>query len=309
MTDDELNHQLAAFAATQRGVVSRAQLTDLGFTPKQVQRRCEQALLHRLAPTTFAVGHVGLSRRAQGIATLLHTGPDSGLSHWTAARVWELWKTSTQAEIHVSVINRSPYAVPPGVKLHRPRTLTTADIVVHRGLRVTTPERTLTDLLPKLSVPETTRILEQMVTQLGRSPDDLHLWAARLSGVKGRAKLHEALDHVLGPPVLRSRLEERFRSLCQSARLPLGETNQRIAGWEFDVVWHRERVALELDSYRWHGGRWQFHRDRRKGLAASKAGYELLRASWPQLDAESSDVIDAVHAALARGASRLGSRY
>ncbi len=300
-----LNQRLATLATAQRGVVSRDQLIALGFTDGMIRGRCDQAWLHRLAAGTYAVGHVGLSRRAQGIAALLHTGPDSGLSFWTAARIWEMTRAGRPGEIHVSVRGRRSPVVPGGVKLHRPRRLDPAEIVVHRGLRVTTPERTLTDLLPELSIVETTRMLEQMITHLGRSPDALHAWGAALHGAPGRATLSRALDEVAGPAILRSEFEDRFRSLCQEAGLPAAQTNYSIDGWETDAVWLKERVAIELDSYRWHGGRWQFHRDRRKGLAISKAGFELIRLSWPQIKYEPSEVAEAVGFALARGSGRL----
>jgi very-short-patch-repair endonuclease len=61
---------------------------------------------------------------------------------------------------------------------------------------------------------------------------------------------------------------------------------------------------VELDSWRWHGGRWQFHQDRRKGLAISRAGFELIRISWPQLKHDPAMVVEALGYALARGKER-----
>lgn len=300
------DHRAADLAATQFGVVSRTQLLDVGFTEDVIDDRLEQAGLHLVTPSVYAVGHPGISRRGRAKAVLLQIGPRAGLSHESAARLWEMKGRSNDGDVHVSVSGRtrSHYVVPEGVNLHRPRNLQSEQLVVHKGLRVTTPERTVLDHLAASSVVDLTRMLEQMVTRLGRSPDDLHTWAHALTKRKGRAKLIEALDWVAGPAVIRSEFEALFRSVCQEAGLPIARTNVRIAGWETDAAWLDERVAVELDSWRFHGGHWQFHQDRRKGLAISKAGFELIRLSWWQLKREPDEVVEALRYALARGRAR-----
>jgi very-short-patch-repair endonuclease len=295
-------------AASQHGVVSRAQLHELGLSDSLIKERTRRTLWP-LAKDIYAVGHPGLSRRGVGQAALLWAGAEAGLSCDTSARVWEMVARSTDGPVHVSTPNRqAPRLKPPaGVQLHRPTNLRPADIVVHRGVRVTTPERTLIDLLPSSSVAEITRMLEQTVTALGRSPDDLHAWGHALSRAPGRPKLLRALDEIAGPAVIRSEFESRFRTLCQEAGLPPAHTNYRLGRWELDAAWLDQRVAVELDSWRWHGGRWQFHRDRRKGLDISRAGFELIRLSWPQLKYDQTDVIEALRYALARGEGRAHS--
>lgn len=207
--------------------------------------------------------------------------------------------------IHVSVAGRGSFHPPKGVKLHFPRNLTREDIVQERGLRVLSPERTVLDLMRTDSTTEITRMLEQLVTTQRRTPDQLHEWAPDASrGMPGRQKLIEALDWVAGPAVIRSEFKRLFRSFCQERGLPQPVTNHRKAGWELDAAWLEYGVAVELDSWRFHGGRWQFHQDRRKGLAISKAGMELVRLTWWQLKREQDHVYEALVAALRRGAQR-----
>lgn len=217
--------------------------------------------------------------------------------------MWGLMGASNDGPIHVSLSRRRGLPHMEGVTVHRPRTLSADDVVLHRGLPVTTPERTIRDLLRTTEVPELTRLLEQMVTVLKRSPDDLHAWGAKLPPVRGRDRLHQALEHVVGPAVLRSELESAFRSLCQSAGLPLPETNVRIRGWEVDALWRHLGVIVELDSWRFHGGRWSFYRDRDKGLALNRAGYQLIRVTWPQVKHRENDVVQTLVAVLGRAAA------
>lgn len=207
---------------------------------------------------------------------------------------------ATTGPIEVSVLGRRQVTVPRGTVLHRPRTLSIADVTTHRGVPVTTPERTLRDLLGRSTVQEITRILERMVTVLGRSPDELHTWGHALHRVKGKSKLLRALDNVVGPVVLRSELETEFRSLCDEAGFALPETNVRLGRWEVDVLWRELGLVIELDSWRFHGGKWEFHRDRRKGLALAADGYEVLRLTWAQVKHDRQTVIDALARVFAR---------
>jgi very-short-patch-repair endonuclease len=178
------------------------------------------------------------------------------------------------------------------------------EMAMTRGLSVTTPERTLTDRLRDTSVADITRMLEQLVTHLNRSPDDLHTWGHGLVGVAGKAKLIRALDEVVGPVVVRSQFEALFRSVCQDGGLPQAQTNYPIGRWEVDAVFPEFGLAVELDSYRYHGGRWSFDRDRRKGTAINRAGFELVRISWPQLKYNPSEIIETLQITLTRCAGR-----
>lgn len=298
---------LARLAALQHGVVAGWQALTMGVDEIWLRHAVRRKYLHVVGEGLYAVGHANLSRRGRAVVAVLRAGPGSAISHVSAARLWELVEQAQDGPIHVSLGARRGLSSNDEVIVHRPRHLLADDVCEHRGVPVTTPERTLLDLLPDSSVGQTTRMLEQMVTQLRRSPDDLHAWGHQVRRAQGLPKLHAALDHVVGPKVLRSELERRFRTLCQHAGLPMPETNVRLGRWEVDVLWRRLGVAVELDSWRWHGGRWQFHRDREKGLAISRAGFELLRLTWPQVKDESREVVDTLRVVLARAETRLAA--
>ncbi len=297
----ELDRAVSVIATRQHGLVTRQQLLAVGMTVDQIRRRQQSARLIEVASGVYAVGHAALSRRARACAALLQVGDGLGaISHSSAARAWDMLPARRDEPIHVSVVDRRHRVPPKGTVLHRPRTLSAADIVPRFGLATTTPERTLVDLIPTSSVVALTRILERMVTILGRSPDALHAWAPSIPAVRGRVRVFNALDHVVGPAVLRSELEGRFRSVCQIGALPFPETNVRLGRWEVDVYWRTHGVVVELDSYRHHGGRWQFHQDREKGMALAAMGYEVLRLTWPQVTQHQARVAKQLHMVLAR---------
>ncbi len=67
-TADGVDGAVAKLALRQYGVVSRAQLTALGASKRQIQRRVAAGRLHRLHPGVFAVGHRAPRREAAWLA-------------------------------------------------------------------------------------------------------------------------------------------------------------------------------------------------------------------------------------------------
>ncbi|MEH3054733.1 MAG: type IV toxin-antitoxin system AbiEi family antitoxin domain-containing protein [Patulibacter minatonensis] len=297
----ELSWRIAELATRQHGVVTRAQLLELKLSVGQIERRVRYGELLEIAQGVYAVGHRALGRLARVNAVLLQVGTrKAAVSHESAARSWGMLPPAREGDVHVSVTDRRTVVVPDKIALHRPRTLVAADIVERYGLPTTTPERTIRDLLAGRTTAEITRILEQTVTVVGRSPDELHAWAPTLGRVSGKAKLLAALDHVVGPTIIRSELETEFRSLCQLTGLELPETNVKMGRWEVDAIWRHLGLIVELDSYRFHGGRWQFHRDRKKALQLSTEGFEVVRLTWPQVKHEKHDTGDRLGRIVAR---------
>lgn len=305
------DRDLARLAAAQHGLVVAEQLEQVGFSEPERRERVGRSLWS-VAPGVYAVGHPGLSRRARAAAGLLYAEERAGLgmvglSHDSAARVWEIERRDVRGPIHIGVVGRPTLVAVERVEFHRPPTLTVGDLVEHRGIRLTTPERTVIDLLPKRTEAEISAVLEQMVTRLNRSPDAIHDWATGLPKMSGRSKLIRALDDVAGPAVVKSELEDLFREVCREANLPLPLANHWVAGLEVDGAWLRERVVVELDSWRYHGGRWQFHRDRDRGLVLARAGFEVIRLTWRQLKRDRAEVVATLAAVLRRRATEVAS--
>jgi hypothetical protein len=63
----QLYHRSARLAERQRGVVSREQLRELGFSEGQLRGGIRDGWLHRVDHNVFALGHRHLSDRAGGI--------------------------------------------------------------------------------------------------------------------------------------------------------------------------------------------------------------------------------------------------
>ena len=81
---------IATLAGRQHGVVTRAQLRELGFRDSAIDRRVAAGRLHRLHRGVYAVGHRVLSPHGRSMAAVLACGRGAALSHASAAALWEL---------------------------------------------------------------------------------------------------------------------------------------------------------------------------------------------------------------------------
>jgi hypothetical protein len=68
-----VDRRVAAFAARRHGVVSRAQLLELGLDDRAIERRVRSGRLHRLYQGVYAEGHPRLTTRAALWLQLLPT--------------------------------------------------------------------------------------------------------------------------------------------------------------------------------------------------------------------------------------------
>ena len=71
-----------------------------------------------------------------------------------------------------------------------------------------------------------------------------------------------------------------------------------------DFAWPAQRLAVETDGRRFHGGRLAFERDRRRDQRLTVAGWRPLRFTWRQVVQRPADVAATLRALLS---SRLGS--
>lgn len=139
-----LDLEVAALAARQHGVVSVAQLLEIGLTHRMIQRRVACGWLHRLHHGVYAVGHPNISREGHWMAATLACGPSAVLSHRSAAAHLGMRKTSA-AWVEVSSPGRAGHSRK-GILVHNGDTLATRDVCVVDEIPCTTVTRTVFDL-------------------------------------------------------------------------------------------------------------------------------------------------------------------
>jgi very-short-patch-repair endonuclease len=284
---------VATFAAAQHGIVTTPQLLAAGVGPRAILRRVAGGWLVRIHEGVYQVG-VFAGPFGKEMAALLACGPKAAISHSSAVFVFGVApRPSGPAEVSsVGGIRRR------GVRAHRVTALAPADVVEWHGLRITAPGRMLVDLADMSPPAELERLVEEIQVQRLASPTEI-LEAIRLgAGRPGITKLRAVCDLIDEPLFTRSEAERRLRRLVNAAELPMPRLNVRVAGWEVDAVWDRQRLVVEVDGYRYHRTRAKFERDRRKDAQLLVAGYRVLRITWRQLTREPESVIATLAATL-----------
>ncbi len=286
---------MRALLHRQHSVVTHAQLIDLGFTAREIERRLEAARLIRLYRGVYLVGPVA-PPLAHQMAAVLACGERSYLSHGSASHVqWATPYMPNPRTPHVTVVERD--ARPRRIRVHRVASLHPSETTTYQRIPITTPARTLLDLAPSLTPRQLERSLAEAFRRRIVRPAALEALIARHPGRPGTPALRRLLDS--DPAFTRSELEERFLALVREAGLPEPEVNAELGPYEIDFLWRDERLAVELDGWSFHSDRLAFEDDRRRDADLVARGYRVVRITWRQIRDEPVAVAARLAAALA----------
>jgi hypothetical protein len=268
-------------AEGQHGVVARRQLIALGLSPALVRGRVESGYLLPLHRGVFAVGHGRINQRAGWIAAVLASGPGAVLSHGSAAALWSLRGSRGMPE----VTRRAGGAGPPAIRVHQTRVLDASETVVEAGIPVTSIERTVMDMAPRLD----NRQIERMLVAADRSRrlrwSRLRRLLERTPRRPGVGRLKRiALNVDPRAADALSPTEVDFLALCREAGLPAPHVNVLVEGHLVDFAWLDKRVLVEADSYSFHADRPSFERDHLTTVELEVAGYRVHRATAGMLE-------------------------
>jgi very-short-patch-repair endonuclease len=223
------------------------------------------------------------------MAAVLAGGDDAMLSHGSAAALWGIgpeWRL-----IEVSVRHRV-WSRLSGVKGRARPSLSDQDVVVSRGIPVTTVPRTILD---QAATPISDSSLERLVNEAdAASGIDFDFRALRRycderSGEPGIRRLRSLLD----PETFRlsdSELERLFRPLALGAGLPQPFTKAMVNGYEVDFYWPDLHLVVETDSLRYHRNAIKQSRDLLRDQVHTAAGLTTLRFTHWQVAHESAHV-------------------
>jgi len=292
------HERIAGTAAHQRGRISRAQLLAVGVPDRAIYRLAARGQLIRVHRGVYAVGHTSPVPLAAETAALLACGTGAVLSHHAAGRLHRLLRHEDES-IHVTVPHRHG-AAPRGVQVHRTSSLSPAEIRTVQGLPVTSPARTLLDLAGELDRKDLEWAVDEALQRRLSTRDALLNQAMRATGHKGGGALAGVVERHQATGITRSTAERRFRALIRAAGLPEPVTNRRVEGVEVDCYWPDQRLAVEVDSYRFHSTRPKFERDSAKGAKLVAAGIAVMRVTWYQMEDEPYAVVARVAQALVR---------
>lgn len=265
--------RVAEIAARQHGVISVAQLYEAGLSKSSILKRRRAGRLHSLHRGVYAVGHLAPNNERRWMAAVLASGSGAVLSHRSAAALWELLPPPA-GPVDVSVPGRSGRRRRQGIRIHRPVSLEPQETSRQSGIPITSPARTLADLQAVAPARELRRAVRQA----------------------------DFLGLPVGPNMerdgTRSELERRFLWLCRRHHLPRPTVNIRLGWMTVDFCWEEQKLVVETDGYRSHGGREAFENDRARDLELRRLGYEVIRLSHRQVFQQPNRVVIALRSAL-----------
>jgi len=287
--------RIARIARAHNRVITWEQLAGAGISRRAIAHRVSTGRLYRRHPRVYLLDPPEqASRLTLMTAAVAACGPDAVLSHHAAAELWGLLPPRP-GDIDVTVIGHNP-GVHPGIRRHRSRTLEPGDIRTKRGIRVTSPARTIVDNARHRDLEEmlTNAFVAALVTEA-----QIDQAIARWKGSPGMTRLNAILHQDGGPRRTRSWGERRLLSLVRQAGLPVPLTNRMLHGYQVDALWPDHRLVVEIDGYGAHGGRRAFETDRARDAAHVANGYRVMRFTATQLDEQPLLVIAQLAAALA----------
>ena len=294
-----IEEAIAVLATRQHGVLSRAQLLDLGVGAGAIKHRAGLGRLRPLHRGVYAVGHRALRREAWWMAAVLAAGPGAALSYRSAAELWSI-RSSSRARIDVSISRHRRSTA--RLELHCVAEMQPDEVTTERGIPVTTPARTLFDLAAVLREDQLEHAFDEAEVRRLTSPVSLDALLERYPKRRGAAAIKRVLDEhrAYGETVTRSRLERRFLSLLDEHGVPRPKVNRGTDHGELDAMWHRQKLIVECDGFAAHGTRKAFEEDRARDRALQAAGWRVVRITWRQLT-EDADLVARQLAALLAG--------
>jgi Transcriptional regulator, AbiEi antitoxin len=290
--DALIETRIASVARGQGGHVTREQLLALGLSRQSIQRKLAKGQLIPVYRGVYAVGHLPTLPIDRAKGALLAAGRCAVLSQGSAATLWGMDSTWT---FPLEVIVPSKRCVP-GINVHRSTSLIRTDLRTHKGVRVTSPARTLLDIAPHLSEKRLSRIVNDARIANRLRLADLADVLARFPRHRGAKRLTGFITEPRGPT--RSEFEDRFLAFTEQYGLPRPKLNVRVAGYEVDALFESENVIVELDGYRTHSSKASFERDRERDADTLVTGFLTVRITWQRLTTRPAREAERLHKVL-----------
>lgn len=288
-------------AHSQGGVLTRPQALAIGFTRHQLEYRLATERWQRVS----GLGYRLLPCKDDFDQLLAATSllPAAVVSHESAGAIHG-FQGLKDTPATVSVHSRTTHTFE-GVVVKRYHDLLDQHWVNHRGMRVTTPARTVFDLSASYGDRRLLRIASGLIDARRVTKDELEevLGSVGRRGKPGTRRMRKLLL-TLGIGSDSSELERRGRLLLPRRRCGCEPVGEYEIPWlplrRFDDAYPRHRVAIEWDSVRYHGQRDSFERDRQRDRSALERGWRVLRFTWIDVAERPSDVTTSVSAVLDR---------
>jgi hypothetical protein len=306
--------ELTETARGQHGLVTVAQILGCGLTGGAVRQMVARGDWALAQPGVYRSAAVAPSYRQRALAGCLSIGDPVSASHHTAAAIWRLGAAEAPANhegpVHVSVPHGRHVRPRPGVRVHRTRHYNSSDVTTIDSVPVTTLARTVVDLASQLDSAALAILIDDALCRRLVKLPDLQRAAARVGapGTRGAGMLKRELHWWEERPELGSVAEAALLRLLAGRAVPppvaqhaVHHRGRPIA--RVDFAWPDQRVALEMDGFRFHAGPASFGADRARQNRLIDAGWTVLRTTPFEMKAGGQELIETLVRVLERRAA------
>lgn len=279
--------------ATDR-VVAVEDLVDQGLTRRRLYRRVKAGSTQRLHRRVYTVGGTVLSFRGRCRAALVAIGDDACLAAGTACALWGFREPS--AGERLQLVCPRQVRDPEGATVSFRPALVVEDTSLRHGLRVVMPALALLGFAAtEPDQRRLRRVVNEALVQKRVSVPQLVALLARSRGARGAARLGRAL--AAAKPT-RSELEDATVAALLAFEARDFLTNERLAGYEVDVLFPDAGVVIECDS-RYHDTPLARADDAVKEAVLVEAGLVVERVRWRQITTDVHRTIPRILAVVA----------
>lgn len=214
-------------------------------------------------------------------AAVLGTQPDQAvLSHWSAGRIHRLCDDG-RFPIHVTVPGSGRRRLP-GLIVHRSRGLCPQDVVVVRGLRVTSPARTVLDVAGSADDQEGKRMIREGEVHGVLGAGAIRDAVAGRTGHRGLGRVRRVDPSTAEAALGQTPLEDDLDPLLVALGIPGLVRQHRVIGlsgtrYRPDFAYPSVRLAIEADGRSAHERSLAFETDRAREADLGAAGWQVLR--------------------------------
>ncbi|MDQ3571927.1 MAG: type IV toxin-antitoxin system AbiEi family antitoxin domain-containing protein [Actinomycetota bacterium] len=284
---------MADLAGRQHGIVTAAQIHEVGLDNRAINRRVRERRLTQLHRGVYLVGPGRPTRKGRWLAAALALGDGALLSHRDAAVLWGILEGAGPV-VHVTRPGGGRQHRR-GIRVHRSRILQPEDITMIDGIPVMALPRTLLDLAAAEPLTKVRRAYEAMERLQLLDHSALLALADRCEGHPGLRNFKRLLAYdPTGAVATREEFERRFHDLIEGSWLPPYQANVVVAGYDVDAYWPEERLVVELQSRKWHLHPTAFERDHAKIARLQSHHFKVLALTYKQVTTQGDWVIETI---------------
>ncbi|QSB14658.1 type IV toxin-antitoxin system AbiEi family antitoxin domain-containing protein [Natronosporangium hydrolyticum] len=290
MESAHTTQQVLTLASKQDGIVTARQCRQLGISPAEIKARCRSGRWRRIYRGTYLVMGASVAElpaRVRTRAGLLAAGPHSVAVLSTAAAVHGIeGLPPPDGQVHLSLPGehaRARRIIDRQLALHQ-LAIKPAEITKVDGLMVTTPLRTVADLILRVGRFSAVSIMDSALHQQLISEAEFATLPQLIAGRRGAVQTKTwvpAADARAASP-----LETRVRLRCADGgvapdvlQYPVLDLDGELLGIA-DFAWLGARVLGEADGGEVHSRPDALFRDRWRQNALANAGWRIIRFTW-----------------------------